>query len=114
MTEFVLDQLKNFSISPEFKEKWNEFQLYFIDLTENDARFGHHGFFKFLIFKFRIVLRGENAKLHERLIEYKNQIIEDLGEKNLWIVKACAQMNDFFMIKFAFLHKIISRPRLTG
>ena len=45
VVEFVLDQLENFSISPEFKEKWNEFQLYFIDLTENDARYGLFGLF---------------------------------------------------------------------
>ena len=45
VVEFVLGQLENFSISPEFKEKWNEFQLYFIDLTENDARYGHFGLF---------------------------------------------------------------------
>ena len=50
------------------------------------------GYFLISDLKLRIVLRGENAKLYERLKEYKNEIIEDLGEKNLWIVKACAPM----------------------
>ena len=39
----------------------------------------------------RISLQGENAKLGEQLAEFKNEIIEDLGEKNLWIVKDRSQ-----------------------
>ena len=59
---------------------------------------------------FRVELQGKNAPLAAEVMSVEKKLGEDLGEKNMWIIKARGlffSFHNFFFKKYFFFEKII-------